>query len=30
MSAETAGVSFDIIKNYLVKNGNETAKKVKL
>ncbi len=30
MSAETAGVSFDIIKNYLVKNGDETAKKGKI
>ncbi len=30
MSAETAGVSFDIIKEYLVKNGSETAKKGKI
>ena len=30
MSAETAGVSFDIIKNFLLKNGSETAKKGKI
>ena len=30
MSAETAGVSFEIIKEYLVKNGSETAKKGKI
>ncbi|MBQ4644447.1 MAG: homocysteine S-methyltransferase family protein [Clostridia bacterium] len=30
MSAETAGVSFEIIKKHLVKNGTETAKKGKI
>ena len=30
MSAETAGVSFEIIKEHLVKNGTETAKKGKI
>lgn len=30
MSAETAGVSFEIIKKHLVKNGSETAKKGKI
>ena len=30
MSAETAGVSFEIIKEHLVKNGSESAKKGKV
>lgn len=30
MSAETAGISFDIIKNHLQNNGSETAKKGKI
>jgi 5-methyltetrahydrofolate--homocysteine methyltransferase len=30
MSAETAGVSFEIIKEHLVKNGSKTAKKGKI
>lgn len=30
MSAETAGVSFEIIKEHLVKNGTETTKKGKI
>ena len=30
MSAETAGASFEIIKEHLVKNGSESAKKGKV